>query len=88
VYRPVGRLAVGLVALTEEATVAERLEWTLHLTTDRGGNPEFAWLSRWGDEDSAQYWVADAEFGPFDTMLDVGRWCAKQVRTSARSHPV
>lgn len=59
----------------------ERVEWTLHLTTDAHGAPDFAWLSRCSDTDWAQHWVADADWGPFDTMLDVGRWLAKLVRT-------
>lgn len=56
-----------------------RWEWTLHLTTDQHGAPEFAWLSV-EDEECMPLWVADQEFGPFDSLLDVCRWLSGNIR--------
>lgn len=58
-------------------------EWSLHMTVDKHLHPEFAWLSR-DDEHLGARWVADCEFGPFDTLLDVYRWLQKALRTELR----
>lgn len=61
-------------------------EWSLHLTMRGPEQPEFAWLSR--DElDTGSYWVADCEFGPFDTLLDVHRWLARAIRERLAARP-
>ena len=57
-------------------------EWSLHVTTDRQGHPEFAWLSvEMLDSTSGQRWLDDVEFGPFDTRWDVGRWLVHKLAT-------
>jgi hypothetical protein len=58
--------------------VARPLEWTLHLTTDPHCNPEFAWISVENDVQQA-LWVADQDFGPFDTLTEVHRWLVKAM---------
>jgi hypothetical protein len=57
----------------------ERYEWSLHLTTDRARSPEFAWVTC-EHENGQTFWVADQEFGPFDTLRDVYRFLARVVR--------
>jgi hypothetical protein len=45
---------------------------------DRGGHPLSAILLE--ETECGQYaWLADEEFGPFDTRWDVARWIAKRL---------
>lgn len=66
----------------------QQLEWTLHLDTDRRGAPTFAWLSCETPPCRGALWVADVEFGPFETMLDVGTWLTRMVRAHHARIPV
>ena len=54
---------------------ASLMEWECRLSKDEAGRV-FAYLVE-VEADGSIFWVADAEFGPFDTALDVTRWLVK-----------
>lgn len=62
-------------------------DFTLHVSTDRKGNPLFAWISAANWDDCQEHWVSDREFGPFDTMLDCHVMLSKAVRETAGLRP-
>jgi len=61
------------------------VEWTLRFTCDRHGQPEFGWLAVEYEGHGAM-WVADADFGPFDTLTDVVAWAVRKA-TDNRPRP-
>lgn len=54
------------------------LTYALSARVDKHGNPSDAYVLV--SENSGQYrWVADTEFGPFDSWIDLVGWLRRQV---------
>lgn len=58
------------------------MELTFHISADvdKQGNPERAYVTRINDTGQHQ-WLGDAEFGPFDTWIDLVTWWRRQLST-------
>ncbi len=54
-------------------------EYDLHLETTRTGDPLRAYLLG-VDTAGNRSWLADTEFGPFDTLHDVSRFLLRGIR--------
>lgn len=53
-------------------------EFQFNLTVDTASGRSSAYLLEL-DNHSAWTWVADTEFGPFDTSLDVSTWLVRNL---------
>lgn len=58
-------------------------EWQFHLTVDTTSGGATAYLLRIDDRTDQWQWIADTEFGPFDTTMDVTTWLLRQLTTHA-----
>ena len=59
------------------------IEFQFHLVSDSATGGATAYLLRLRDHDPQWQWVADVEFGPFDTTMDVTNWLLRQLTTHA-----
>lgn len=77
------------MGLRDEGTPAMLREFQFNLTVESNDGSAVAYLleliSTPGTAGGSQWsWVADTEFGPFDTSLDVSTWlCRELVRRKA-----
>ena len=55
------------------------IEYQFHITTDSTTGGAVAYLLTMDDVDTQWRWIADVEFGPFDTTLDVTSWLLRQL---------
>lgn len=55
------------------------LEYQFHLTVEESSGNATAYLLKLADSDNAWQWVADTEFGPFDTTMDVVMWLQREL---------
>jgi hypothetical protein len=61
----------------QEATVLR--EFQFNLTVDTASGRSTAYLLECSSPDNAWQWIADQEFGPFDTTLDVSTWLVRKL---------
>jgi hypothetical protein len=59
------------------------IEYQFHLTSDSQTGGATAYLLRMDDQDSQWEWVADTDFGPFDTTTDITTWLLRQLTQHA-----
>ena len=60
-------------------------EFQFSLTVDTTSGRATAYLLELG-QDMAWQWVADQEFGPFDTSLDVSTWLCRSLVAQKALH--
>lgn len=54
-------------------------EFQFNLTTDSQTGGATCYLLRMDDNDTQWSWLADHEFGPFDTTADIMIWLTRQL---------
>ena len=60
-------------------------EFQFNLTVDTASGRSSCYLLEL-DDHSEWRWVADTEFGPFDTTLDVSTWLCRRLLTAKALH--
>jgi hypothetical protein len=55
------------------------VEWQFHLTGDTLTGGATAYLLKMDPDNDNWQWVADTEFGPFDTTQDITTWLHRQL---------
>lgn len=51
--------------------------YTVNVSHDKHGNPESAYISVIRPGSQQHQWLADIEFGPFDTWTDTVHWARR-----------
>lgn len=54
------------------------LTYKVNVECDRRGNPNTAYIA-FQQDDGQLCWIADTEFGPFDTWIDLLHWVRRSM---------